>query len=75
MEHGKNVVFTKIHAHLRRLRLPYFSSPVGEKPTVFSIGLDNTLWGGVIGDDGVGGILIGNGGATAEAHLNIQKWH
>ena len=35
--------------------------------------LDNTLWGGVIGDDGVGGILIGNGGATAEAHLNIQK--
>ncbi len=35
--------------------------------------LDNTLWGGVIGDDGLEGIVIGQGDATGEAHLDIQK--
>ena len=35
--------------------------------------LDNTLWGGVIGDDGLEGIAIGQGDATAEAHLEVQK--
>ncbi len=34
--------------------------------------LDNTLWGGVIGDDGVEGIAIGQGTAAGEAHLAIQ---
>ena len=35
--------------------------------------LDNTLWGGVIGDDGLEGIKIGNGDSIAEAHLHIQR--
>ena len=35
--------------------------------------LDNTLWGGVIGDDGLDGILIGNGDPVSEAHLDLQK--
>jgi len=35
--------------------------------------LDNTLWGGVIGDDGLDGILIGNGNPTGEAHLQLQQ--
>ena len=35
--------------------------------------LDNTLWGGVIGDDGLDGILLGQGDPTGEAHLEIQK--
>lgn len=34
--------------------------------------LDNTLWGGVIGDDGLGGIKIGQGSALGEAHLAVQ---
>ena len=33
--------------------------------------LDNTLWGGVIGDDGVGGIVLGQG-AEGEAYLDFQ---
>ena len=36
--------------------------------------LDNTLWGGVIGDDGVGGIVIGQGSALGEAHLAVQSY-
>jgi FkbH-like protein len=36
--------------------------------------LDNTLWGGVIGDDGLAGIAIGQGSATGEAHLAFQRY-
>lgn len=35
--------------------------------------LDNTLWGGVIGDDGLSGILLGQGSASGEAFLAVQK--
>ncbi|MBV8971434.1 MAG: HAD family hydrolase, partial [Sphingomonadaceae bacterium] len=35
--------------------------------------LDNTLWGGVIGDDGVDGIKLGQGSAAGEAFLAIQQ--
>lgn len=35
--------------------------------------LDNTLWGGVIGDDGVDGVKIGAGDAKGEAYLAFQK--
>lgn len=34
--------------------------------------LDNTLWGGVIGDDGVEGIKLGQGNGMGEAFLAIQ---
>jgi FkbH-like protein len=35
--------------------------------------LDNTVWGGVIGDDGVEGINVAQGDATGEAHLAVQE--
>jgi FkbH-like protein len=36
--------------------------------------LDNTLWGGVIGDEGLEGIVLGEGSATGEAHLALQRY-
>ena len=36
--------------------------------------LDNTLWGGVIGDDGIEGIVLGEGSAVGEAHLALQRY-
>lgn len=45
----------------------------GKSRRCLILDLDNTLWGGVIGDDGMEGILIGNGDATGEAHLNVQQ--
>jgi FkbH-like protein len=36
--------------------------------------LDNTLWGGVIGDDGLDGIVLGAGSAQGEAHLMLQGY-
>jgi FkbH-like protein len=45
----------------------------GKSRRCLVLDLDNTLWGGVIGDDGVEGILIGQGDPTAEAHLHLQR--
>ncbi|HEX3876700.1 MAG TPA: HAD-IIIC family phosphatase [Bryobacteraceae bacterium] len=36
--------------------------------------LDNTLWGGVIGDDGVNGIRVAQGDADGEAYLALQSY-
>ncbi len=36
--------------------------------------LDNTLWGGVIGDDGLSGIRLGSGSAIGEAFLAFQRY-
>ena len=36
--------------------------------------LDNTLWGGVIGDDGLAGIQVAQGDATGEAFLDFQRY-
>ena len=35
--------------------------------------LDNTVWGGVIGDDGLDGIKLAQGDAAGEAHLSVQQ--
>lgn len=36
--------------------------------------LDNTLWGGVIGDDGLEGILLGQGHAVGEGFISFQRY-
>jgi FkbH-like protein len=36
--------------------------------------LDNTLWGGVIGDDGLAGIKLGQGSAIGEAYSAFQRY-
>ena len=36
--------------------------------------LDNTLWGGVIGDDGLDGIVIGQGSALGEGFVAVQEY-
>ncbi len=36
--------------------------------------LDNTLWGGVIGDDGMEGIVLGQGSPLGEAYVTFQDY-
>lgn len=38
------------------------------------VDLDNTLWGGVVGDDGLENIVIGEGSAAGEAFLSFQRY-
>jgi FkbH-like protein len=36
--------------------------------------LDNTLWGGVIGDDGLEGLVLGQNSVVGEAHVALQRF-
>jgi FkbH-like protein len=36
--------------------------------------LDNTIWGGVVGDDGVSGLTLGQGSAEGEAFVGFQRF-
>jgi FkbH-like protein len=45
----------------------------GKSGKVLVLDLDNTVWGGVIGDDGLEGIKIAQGDAIGEAHLAVQR--
>jgi FkbH-like protein len=36
--------------------------------------LDNTVWGGIVGDDGLEGLLLGQGNAVGEAHVAFQEF-
>ncbi len=46
----------------------------GKAKKVLVLDLDNTCWGGVIGDDGLGGISIGDESALGEAYSAFQKY-
>lgn len=45
----------------------------GRSRKVLVLDLDNTLWGGVIGDDGIDGIRLGQGDPRGEAYLDVQR--
>lgn len=45
----------------------------GKAKKCLVLDLDNTLWGGVIGDDGMTGIVLAQGDAVGEAFLAIQR--
>ncbi|HEY1931237.1 MAG TPA: HAD-IIIC family phosphatase [Acetobacteraceae bacterium] len=45
----------------------------GKSRKCLVLDLDNTLWGGVIGDDGIEGIRLAQGDAVGEAYLAVQN--
>jgi FkbH-like protein len=46
----------------------------GRSAKCLVLDLDNTLWGGVIGDDGVHGIALGQGSPAGEAFVAFQRY-
>lgn len=63
--------YTPLYAdHVARV----ISAARGKTRKCLVLDLDNTLWGGVIGDDGLEGIKLGNGNSTGEAHIELQKY-
>jgi FkbH-like protein len=46
----------------------------GRSAKALVLDLDNTLWGGVIGDDGLEGIILGQGSALGEAFVAFQRY-
>ncbi len=49
-------------------------SVYGKKKKCLILDLDNTIWGGVIGDDGVHGLILGRDHPVGEAFLNFQRY-
>jgi len=47
---------------------------MGKAKKCLVLDLDNTLWGGVIGDDGLKGIKIGNDSAIGESYNDFQRY-
>ncbi|WP_313084887.1 HAD-IIIC family phosphatase [Pseudomonas sp.] len=50
------------------------AASVGLSRKCLVLDLDNTLWGGVVGDDGVEGIQLGQGSPSGEAFLAFQRY-
>jgi FkbH-like protein len=50
------------------------SARLGRSRKCLVLDLDNTLWGGVIGDDGLAGINLGQGDAVGEAYVAFQRY-
>jgi len=49
------------------------ATALGKAKKCLVLDLDNTLWGGVIGDDGLTGIKLGQGSAAGEAFVAVQQ--
>jgi FkbH-like protein len=56
--------------HLARL----LAAARGRSAKCLVLDLDNTLWSGVIGDDGLDGIILGQGSELGEAHAELQRY-
>jgi FkbH-like protein len=49
-------------------------SVYGKSKKCLVLDLDNTLWGGTVGDDGVGGLMLGRDHPVGEAFLDFQQY-
>ena len=49
-------------------------SVFGKNKKALALDLDNTLWGGVVGDDGVDGIAIGQETGVAQSYYEFQSY-
>lgn len=76
------MVYTTTEMILSLDAIPYVSSRVmdiicalqGKFKKCIILDLDNTLWGGVIGDDGLEGIQLGHGLGIGKAFTEFQMW-
>ena len=51
-----------------------FKSLLGKNKKALALDLDNTLWGGVVGDDGVDGIAIGQEIPMGQGYYEFQQY-
>jgi FkbH-like protein len=71
--HSKHPCSLEAHGALAFRSARLISSIRGQAKKCLVVDLDNTLWGGVIGDDGLSGIGLGND-AAGEPFLDFQRY-
>ncbi len=59
---------------LARHTIAVIAADLGLSKKCLVLDLDNTLWGGVIGEDGLGGIKLGHGDPVGEAYVAFQQY-
>lgn len=75
-------VYTNTEMVLSIDSLPYVASRTvdiitaaeGQFKKCLIMDLDNTLWGGIVGDDGWEGIQLGHGLGIGKAFTELQQW-
>jgi len=72
--HGKQEVTPAAAPMYGELVARLLAAQQGRSAKCLVLDLDNTLWGGVVGDDGLEGIVIGQGSAAGEAYLAFQHY-
>jgi FkbH-like protein len=70
---SKQAVALDALPHLARHTAAILAAAEGLSAKCVVLDLDNTLWGGVIAEDGLAGIALGNGPA-GEAHVSFQEY-
>lgn len=71
---GKQEIHPAAAPMYGELVLRVIAPQYGRSSKCLVLDLDNTLWGGVIGDDGLDGIVLGQGSALGEAFIDFQRW-
>ena len=72
--HAKQPVSFECLVPLVRNTASVVASVFGRSAKCLVLDLDNTVWGGVVGDDGVDGIVIGEGDPIGEAFRDFQTY-
>ncbi|MBI5319929.1 HAD-IIIC family phosphatase [Bradyrhizobium sp.] len=49
------------------------AAQMGRSRRVLVLDLDNTLWGGIVGDDGIEGLALGTGSPLGESYSALQR--
>lgn len=71
--HAKLMIGPDVLAYAADIVARVLAAARGTTRKCLVLDLDNSLWGGVIGDDGVDGIAIGQGSGLGEAFLAVQR--
>jgi FkbH-like protein len=71
--HSKSFCHPEALPYVAGQAVDIFRAAQGESFKCIALDLDNVLWGGTIGDDGVAGIRLGDLG-DGEAYVQFQLW-
>jgi len=71
---SKQAVSLEAMPTLARHCVAVLAADLGLSKKCLALDLDNTLWGGVIGEDGLAGIRLGAGNPEGEAYIAFQEY-
>jgi FkbH-like protein len=71
---AKQEIFATAAPFYGELVMRMIAARYGRSAKCLVLDLDNTIWGGVVGDDGVQGLALGQGSAEGEAFVAFQRY-